>query len=184
MRCPREVLPAANAEQFQRDDLLIEHRHQPAHRTNEHFPALAPVHILRPVERGDFLGKSLGKNLGGGAAFPRDRGRQVFALGSADFLQLADIHADFLGKRMRCRSRLPILICDLRGRPVHLLGNVRLRGGNAGSQNGQTARRVEMRNRSGWFEALALQQRVQAFAQLARSGVNHPRRNFFASDFK
>jgi hypothetical protein len=41
-----------------------------------------------------------------------------------------------------------------------------------------------MRNRAGWFEALALEQRAHAFSQLARSGVNHPRRNFFASDFE
>jgi hypothetical protein len=40
-----------------------------------------------------------------------------------------------------------------------------------------------MRNLSGGFEALALQQRVQALAQLARRGINHPRRDFFASDF-
>jgi hypothetical protein len=41
-----------------------------------------------------------------------------------------------------------------------------------------------MRNRSSGFEALALQQRVQAFAQFARGDINHPRRDFFASDFK
>jgi hypothetical protein len=41
-----------------------------------------------------------------------------------------------------------------------------------------------MRNRSRWFQALALQQRAQPFSQLATSGVNHPRRDFFASDFE
>jgi hypothetical protein len=41
-----------------------------------------------------------------------------------------------------------------------------------------------MRDRSGGFEALALQQSVQAFAQFAGGGINHPRRDFFASDFE
>jgi hypothetical protein len=41
-----------------------------------------------------------------------------------------------------------------------------------------------MRNLAGWVEALALQQRAQAISQLQRSGVNHPRRDFFASDFE
>jgi hypothetical protein len=41
-----------------------------------------------------------------------------------------------------------------------------------------------MRNRSGGFEPLALQQRIHAFAELAGGGINHPRRDFFASDFK
>src|SRR5208337_2868228 len=111
-------------------------------------------------------------------------GREVFTFGSADFLQLADIHPNLLGERMRGRCRLPILISNLRGWTVHLLGNVRLRGGNAGSENRQTAGCIEMRNRSGWFETLALQQRAQALAQLASGGVNHPRRDFFASDFE
>jgi len=130
------------------------------------------------------LNTAKGKNLGGGAAFPRNRGRQIFSLGSADFLQLADIHADFLGKRMRCRSRLPSLICDLRRRAGHVLGNVRLGGGNAGSENRQPARRVEVRNGSGGCKPLALQKRAQSLAQLSRSGVNHPRWNLFATDFK
>jgi hypothetical protein len=40
-----------------------------------------------------------------------------------------------------------------------------------------------MRDYTGWFEAFALQEGAQAFLQLARGGVNHPRRDFFASDF-
>jgi hypothetical protein len=40
-----------------------------------------------------------------------------------------------------------------------------------------------MRKRSGWLEALTLQERAHALSQLQGSGVNHPRRNFFASDF-
>ena len=164
--------------------MLIDHRHQPTHRTNENFPAPSPVHILRPVERGNFFGKSLGENLGGAAAFSRDGSAQVFSLGSADLFEFVDVNAHLLGKRMSCRGGLPIFIGDLRGWSVDPLGNVGLRGGNAGSENGQTARCVEMRHRSGRLETLALQQRVYALVQLARGGVNHPRRNFFASDLK
>src|SRR5208337_5099422 len=87
------TLAGCDAEQFHRDHLIVEHRYQPAHRTNEHFSALAPVHALGPVERRDFLGKRLGENLGGGTAFARNRGGQVFALGSADLPELRDIHA-------------------------------------------------------------------------------------------
>jgi hypothetical protein len=50
-----------------------------------------------------------------------------------------------------------------------------------GRQNGQTARRVEMRNRSGGFQALALQQRAQRSrssreaASIIRAGISsHP----------
>src|SRR5208283_699522 len=101
-----------------------------------------------------FFGKSLSKNLSGGTAFSGHGRRQVFTLGSADFLQLADIHANLFGECMRGGCRLPILISNLRRRPVHLLGNVRLRRGNARSENGQTARCIEMRNRPGGYEAL------------------------------
>jgi hypothetical protein len=65
-----------------------------------------------------------------------------------------------------------------------MFGNVWLRDRNARSENCQAAWRVEMRNRSSWIETLALQERVQAFAQFTRGRVNHPRRNFFASDFE
>jgi hypothetical protein len=41
-----------------------------------------------------------------------------------------------------------------------------------------------MRNLAGGFEALTLQERAHALSQLQGSGVNHPRRNFFASDFE
>src|SRR5208282_137592 len=90
----------------------------------------------------------------------------------------------FLGERMRCRRRLPILICNLRGRAVHVLRNVRLRDRNARGDHAQTARRVEMRNLPRRLQSLTQQQRSEALSQLARSGVNHPRRDFFASDFE
>src|SRR5208337_4752264 len=133
-------LAGRNTEQFHWYDLVIKHRHQPPHWTHEDFPALAPIHIFGPVERGDFPGKSFGKNLGGGAAFALNGGRQVFTPGSADFFELRDVDSNFLGKGVRCRSRLAILIRDLRRRPVELLSNIRLGSRNAGSYQRQAAR--------------------------------------------
>ena len=45
-----------DAEDFQRNHLLIEHGDQPAHGADEEFSALAPVHILWPVQAGNFFG--------------------------------------------------------------------------------------------------------------------------------
>jgi hypothetical protein len=41
-----------------------------------------------------------------------------------------------------------------------------------------------MRDRARWFQSLSLQQSAQPFAKFARRGLNHPRRDFFASDFQ
>ena len=64
-----------------------------------------------------------------------------------------------------------------------MFGDIGLRGGNAGGENGQPARGVEMRDGSGGIQAFALQQGRDFFAQLTNGGINHSRRNFFATDF-
>ena len=56
-------LPCSNAIELQRNCLAIQHRHQPAHRTHKTLARLAPVHVLRPVNGGDFFGQSLGQDL-------------------------------------------------------------------------------------------------------------------------
>ena len=37
IRCPREYVPGANAVELKRNDLAVEHGHQPAHRADENF---------------------------------------------------------------------------------------------------------------------------------------------------
>ena len=74
-------------------------------------------------------------------------------LGVLTFSSLPTSTPTFLANACAAGVGCPSLYATCADGPVHLLGNVRLRGGNAGSENGQPARRVEMRNRSRRFEA-------------------------------
>ena len=136
---PARNVSCPDAVKLQRNRLLVEHRHQPPHRTHKTFIRLAPVHILRPVDRGDFLGQILRENLGGAPAFLGNFRGQVLALRRGDPLQLRNVDSSLLGKRMRRRRRLTILICNVHRRPGHLLGNIRLSHGNAGRPSPPTA---------------------------------------------
>src|SRR5207244_2590406 len=46
-----------DTEQFERNYLTIKHGHNPAHRANEDFPALPPVHTLGPVNGANLFGQ-------------------------------------------------------------------------------------------------------------------------------
>jgi hypothetical protein len=65
-----------------------------------------------------------------------------------------------------------------------LLNHIRLRGGNAGGKNGQTARSVQAGNLAARRKPFALQQLVDSLTQFERSGVDHPCGNLFAADFE
>ena len=108
----------------------------------------APVHVLGPVDGGNFPGQGFTKNFSGGAPFLRDPGRQVFTLCSLFALQLGNLHAGFLGEGVRGGSRLSVFEGHAHGRSGHLLDGVRLRGGNVGRQHSQPARRIEKSQRT------------------------------------
>ena len=131
-------LAGCDAEQFQRHDLLIKHRHQPAHRTNEHFSALAPVHILRPIERGDFFGQSLGQNLGGGAAFSRDGAARYSPLGVLIFSSLPTSTPTFLANACAAGVGCPSLYATCADGPVTCSV---ISGCEAGMPEARTAKR-------------------------------------------
>ncbi len=175
------LLPCLNAIELERNRLSIEHRDQPPHRTHEALGRLAPVHILRPVDGGEFLRQKLGKNLRRAATLLRDLGREVFALRSSNSFQVGNVDASLLGEGVGRRSGLAIFVCDVDGRSSNLLDHVGLRGGNAGGQDCKAPRSVEVSDLAS-RQSLAAQQRYNTLAQFVRGGVNHPRRNFFASD--
>ena len=134
-------LSGANAGKLQRHHFAVEQRNQPAHRTHEALRRLAaPVHALRPVDAGDFLGQRLGKDLRRRAPFLLHRGAQVFTLRGRDLLQGIDRDVELAGKGFRGRGRRAVLVGDFERRPGDLLGDVGLRRRYARSQHGQTAR--------------------------------------------
>ncbi len=58
-----------DAAELEGNDLVIEQGDQPAHGTHEALGlAGTPVHILGPVERGDFLGDEFGEKVERGLA--------------------------------------------------------------------------------------------------------------------
>ena len=83
---PARLAAGGNAIELKRNGLAIQHRHQPTHRTHKALVRLAPVHILRPINSGDFFRQTVGQDLRGGAAFLRDLRGQVLALRSRDSL--------------------------------------------------------------------------------------------------
>ena len=174
-------LPCPNAVKLQRNRLPIEHRDQPAYRTHEALVGLLPVHILGPVNGGEFFGQALGENLSRAAAFFRDLGGDVFALGGGYSFQLSDVNAGLLGKCVGSRCRLAILICDVDRRPGDLLDDVGLRSCDSGRHHGQPPRAIEVRDFTA-RQPLTGQQRGDALAQFFGRRANHPRRNLFASD--
>ena len=64
-------------------------------------------------------------------------------LGVVTVLQLRNVDSGFLGESMRRRCWLAIFISDVHRWPGKLFGDVRLRGGNAARQSGQTPGGVE-----------------------------------------
>ena len=132
---PARNFPRPDPVKLQRNRLPVEHRHHPPHRTHKPLARLAPVHILRPVDRGNFNRKILRENLARTPAFLGDFRGQVFALRSCDLLQLRDVDSSLLRKRMRRRRGLTIFIGDVHRRPSHLLGDIRLSRGEATSHH-------------------------------------------------
>src|SRR5690242_17900438 len=141
--------PRTKAIKFKWNDLLIEHRHQPAHRAHKTFARLAPVHIFRPVERTDFFWQKFCKNFGGSSALLCNLCGKVFAVRSCNFFQLCNINASFFGEGMSRRSRLAIFECDTDRRPGELFRNIWLRCRYARSNQRQTAWSVKAFNRFG-----------------------------------
>ena len=168
---------------FQWNSLVVQHRNQPAHRPHEPLCRLAPIHVLRPIDRRNFLGKIFGQNVGRAPAFFGDFRGQIFALGRADLLQSRYVHASLSGKGMSCRGWFTILIGDIHRRSGDLLRCVRLGRRNSLSHRRQSPRRIEMDDFAG-RQAFPDQQSGDALAQFLRGRVDHPRRNLFATDLK
>src|SRR5271165_6801156 len=83
------------------DDSVIEQREQPLDRANKALGlASAPVHVLRPVEGGEFFGQVLGENFSSGAAFAIDDCADVFPLGRRNSLEGGDFDSRFFGERV------------------------------------------------------------------------------------
>ena len=178
------LVAGANAIKLQRDDLAVEHGHQPAHRAHEALAGLAPVHILGPVNGCDLFGQGFGENFSGRAPLLADYRGQVFALRSCDALQLGDIDAGFFGEGMRGRSGLAIFERNRDRWAGLFLDDRRLGGWNIRRQHRQAARRIEISQGTRGQQPFAVEQLVHALAQFERRRVNHPRRNLFATDLE
>ncbi len=164
-----------------RNCFVVEHGYQPAHRAHEAFVGLAPVHVLGPVNGGEFLRQAFGENLSGSAALFGNFGGNVLALGRGDSLQLRNLDARLAGEGLRGRRRLTVFICDVDRRSIDLLDDVSLRRRDASGHHRQAPWRIEMRDFAA-RQALAGQQSSDAVTQFLRGRRNHPRRNLFASD--
>ena len=176
----------ANAGKLQRHDFAVEQRHQPAHRTHKALGRLAaPVHVLRPVNAGDFFGQRFGKNLGCGAAFLLHGRREIFALRSRDLLQRIDRDVDLAREGFGRGSRHSVFVGDLERRPGTCSRDVGLRSSNSGGEHGQAAwSGVRLRRAGAVDQALALQQFADAASQFLARAVDHPGGNFFGTDFE
>ncbi len=178
------LVSGANAIELQRDDVAIEHGHQPAHRTHEALAGLAPVHVLRPVNGCDLFGQGLGQNFSGRAPLLPDYRGQVLALRSCDALQLGDLHAGFFCEGVRGRSGLAIFERNRDRWAGLFLDDLWLDGRNIRRQHRQAARRIEISQGTRGQQPFAVEELVQALAQFERRRVDHPRRNLFATDFE
>src|SRR6185437_16558729 len=138
------LVAGANSVELQRDDLLIEHGHQPAHRTHEALAGLTPVHVLRPVNGCDLFGQGPGQNLSRGTTLLPDYRGQVLALRSGDALQLRDLHAGLFCEGMRGGSGLPIFESNRDRWTGLFLDDLWLDDWNICRQHRQAARRIEI----------------------------------------
>ena len=177
-------MSAATPSNFQGERFPVEHRYQPAHRTNKLLTRPVPVHVLRPVNRVDLLGEKLAQNLRRRPAFLGDFRDEVLAFASCHSLEVRDVHPGLLGESMGGRGGHTVLERHAGRRPINLFRNISLTRGHSRHQDCQTARRVDRRNCPIGEETFALQQFLHTLAQIQRCGIDHPCRNLFATDFK
>ena len=130
------------------------------------------------------LGSDSARISAAGRPFLLHRGGQVFTLGSGDLLQGIDRDVELAGEGLGRGSRHSILVGDLERRPGDLLGDVGLRGRDAGSQHGQAPRSGIGLQRRSFDKPLALQQIANAASQFVAGAIDHPRGNFFGTDFE
>jgi hypothetical protein len=79
---------------------------------------------------------------------------------------------------------LSILEGHVRGRPGYLIRDIGLSYWNAFCENRQATRGIETEHRSGRGQTFLFQQFLHSLAQVEGSGIDHPRRNLIATDFK
>src|SRR5215813_10787876 len=80
------LLPCSDSGKLKRHNFSIEQCNHPAYGTYKALGlAGAPVHILRPIDRGDLFGQSFREYIGSRASFACDGCGEIFTFGCADF---------------------------------------------------------------------------------------------------
>src|SRR5581483_2865740 len=159
--------------------LAIQQGNEPAHWTYKAFVGLAPVHILRPINRRKLFRETFRQNLGRSTTLFCDFRRNTIAFGSGNHLKLGDVYSGFLGETVGCRSRLAVLVSNVYRGTRYLFDNIRLSSRYSLRHHGQAPRRFERSDISA-AKPLTGQYARNPLAQFLRRGVNHPRGNFFA----
>ncbi len=132
----------ADARELQRHDFAVEQRDQPAHRAHEALGRLAaPVHVLRPVDAGDFFRQRFGQNVGAARPFFCTVAARYSPLGVVIFSSASTGTFTLRAKASAAGVGVAIFVGDLQRRAGHLLADVGLRDGDSGCQHGQPSRR-------------------------------------------
>ena len=182
---PARPIAGAHSGKFQREDLAIEHGHQPAHRTHEPLRrAAAPIHVLRPINGADDPRQGLSDYFRCRLPFARDVRGQIFALRRLNFLQLRNRHACFLRKCFRCGRWPAIAIRNLGRRPLQHFFFVGLPRAHSRYQQSQPSGGCEDIRRRENLQFRLIQKLCHALTKLIRRRIKHARRNLFASDFQ
>ena len=183
---PGRTIPRHRIAQGDPQGLSSEQRHHPANRPYEVQPfGAGPVHAARPGYLGNRSRKNLFQNFFCRPS-PNDlRCAKIFALGRRNRSQLANRQIHFLREAFGGARWLPrsIIRNGLR-RPGNFLRLVRLMGAQV------RAGRYEPAWRSKDFDARVLHQVMRGqillkyYLQFFYCPGQHPRRNFFAANFK
>ena len=175
-----------DARDFKRNDLRIEQRYEPAHRTHQALRlAGAPVHVFGPVESKHLLGQLGAQQLRCGTACALDGRAHILAFGRGHFFQIANGNSGLLRKGLCGRRGRALFERDLPRGAGELLFSIGLAGEHALGQHGQAARRGVGGDAGALGQqALAGEQVGDAAAQFGLGAGNHAGGNFFKTEFK
>ena len=174
----------AGDRKFQR--LAVEHRHDPADRTNKACAVEArPCHGARPCEIVHSSREDACQDLLGGPPQFHLFGGQVLTLGRLDQIKITDVNALLLGEAL-CRAcrRADGIVSHRLGWPGHFRFDVRLFGAQPTDPGSQSARRAESLHRHPVRETFGGEQLLNIRTKFLFGFREHPRRNFFAADLE
>ena len=181
---PAARIARRNACNLQRNDIGVQHRHDPAHRPHKPLRLRrTPVHVFGPVKPQHFFRQLGCKNLRRRPPDELHRRADVLALRRLNFLYFRNGNACLFRKGLGRRRRRAVFEGNHPRRAHDNFFVIGLLGLDAFRKHRQPPRRGEGRDlRVLGHQPLALQQFAHALAQLGLGRGNHPRRNLFEPD--